>query len=101
MLNFLTESSKDFKETETIGSFSMGQDKNSFDSLYESARDELMMGSIDPMVDINLMLKQPALMESFKDTLLSQLKEDCAEFDPKADSSRYSSLYEQTSALFD
>ena len=101
MLNFLTESSKDFKETETIGSFSLGNDKNSFDALYEEARDELMASSIDPMVDINLMLKQPHLMESFKDTLLSQLKEDCALFDEKAQSGRYSSLYEQTSTLFD
>lgn len=101
MLNFLTESSKNFEETQTIGSFKLGSDKNSFDTMYESARDQLMLGSVDPMVDINLMIKQPALMESFKDTLLSQLKDDCAEYDAKADGSRYATLYEQTATLFD
>lgn len=101
MLNFLTESSKNFTETETIGSFSMGSAKNSFEAMYENAHDQLMVNSIDPMVDINLMIKNPAIMESFKDALLDQLKTDCEEFDAKSDSSRYTSLYEQTSALFD
>lgn len=101
MLNFLTESSKNFEETQTIGSFGLGNEKNSFEAMYERAYDELQGASINPMVDINLMIKNPAIMESFKDTLLSQLKEDCDAFDTKADSSRYSSLYEQTSALFD
>jgi hypothetical protein len=101
MLNFLTESSKNFEETETIGSFSHGSDKNSFESMYEQAFDELSVHSINPMVDINLMIKNNAIMESFKDTLLSQLHDDCKEFDAKADSSRYATLYEQTSTLFD
>ena len=101
MLNFLTESTKNFEETQTIGSFSLGNDKNSFDATFESAYDTLMQSSINPMVDINAMIKQPVIMENFKDTLLSPLKEDCLEFDQKSDSSRYSSLYEQTSALFD
>lgn len=101
MLNFLTESSKNFEETKTIGSFSLGNNKNSFEAMYENAYNDLASSSINPMVDINLMIKNNAIMESFKDTLLAQLKEDCAEFDAKADSSRYSSLYEQTSALFD
>lgn len=101
MLNFLTESSKNFEETKTIGSFSLGNNKNSFEAMYENAFEELAATSINPMVDINLMIKNSAIMESFKDTLLSQLKADCAEYDAAADSSRYSTLYEQTSALFD
>jgi hypothetical protein len=101
MLNFLTESSKNFEETKTIGSFGLGSEKNSFESMYENAYNELASSSINPMVDINLMIKNNAIMESFKDTLLEQLREDCAAFDAKADSTRYSTLYEQTSALFD
>lgn len=101
MLNFLTESTKNFHETETIGSFSLGSDKNSLDSMFEQACDTLMTSNIDPKVDISLMIKQPHIMESFKDALLQPLKDDCAEFDAKADSSRYSTLYEQTAALFD
>lgn len=101
MLSFLTESSKNFQETPTIGGFGLGSNKNSFEAMYENAYDQLMAASINPMVDINLMIKNQAVMESFKDTLLAQLKEDCDEYDAKADSSRYASLYEQTSALFD
>jgi hypothetical protein len=40
-------------------------------------------------------------MEAFKDTLLSQLRDDCTEFEAKGAGDRYTSLYEQTSALFD
>lgn len=101
MLNFLTESSKDFKETETIGAFSLGEDKNSLDSMFENACNELMAGNIDPMVDINLMIKNKALMESYKDTLLSQLQADCDEYAQVEGGSRYATLYEQTSQLFD
>lgn len=101
MLNFLIESSKDFKETDTIGSFSLGNNKNSFEATYERAYDTLMAGNIDPMVDINLMLKNDALMESFKDTLLEPLKEDCEKFAQHECASRYETLYEQTSVLFD
>ena len=103
MLNFLTESSKDFKETETIGSFSRALNKNSFDAMYEEAYNNLMSRSIDPMVDITTMVKNKAIMESFKDTLLSQLAEDSSRIiaEHGEDAGRYATLYEQTSALFD
>ena len=101
MLNFLTESAKDFQETETIGSFSMGSSKNDFDSIYSRAYDTMMEHAIDPKVDINLMIKNKAIMESFKDELLGQLKEDSEKFEGVDGASRYASLYEQTSAMFD
>ena len=101
MLNFLTESAKDFQETETIGSFSMGSAKNDFDSIYSNAYNTMMEQSIDPKVDINLMIKNKAIMESFKDELLSELRNDCAKYEGVDGASRYASLYEQTSAMFD
>lgn len=101
MLSFLTESSKDFKETQTIGSFAMGSHKNDFNAIYENAYNALMESGIDPMVDVNTLVKNSAVMESFKDTLLSQLRDDCTELEAKAETGRYSSLYEQTAALFD
>lgn len=101
MLNFLTESSKDFRETETIGSFSAGIKKNSFDKVFEDAHNTLMQESIDPMVDINLLIKNKSLMETYKDSLLEQLKDDCMRFAGNEEASRYESLYEQTSVLFD
>lgn len=100
MLNFLTESSKDFQETQTIGSFSLGDSKNSFDSMYESAHEALLSQNIDPKVDINLMIKNPMIMESYKDALLGQLEEDCKRYEQDGNA-RYASLYEQTSAMFD
>ena len=100
MLNFLTESSKNFQETETIGSFSMGRSKNSFDVMYEDAHDSLMSQNIDPKVDINLMIKNDVLMETYKDALLDQLKRDCEKYEAEGNP-RYATLYEQTSAMFD
>lgn len=100
MISFLTESSKDFQETQTIGSFSMGNSKNSFDSMFENAHEALMQSSIDPKVDINLMIKNPPIMEAYKDALLSQLEEDCHKYEADGNG-RYASLYEQTSAMFD
>ena len=101
MLNFITEASKNFEETQTIGSFTEGVNKNSFEAMYENAYNILMESSINPMVDINLLIKNDALMESFKDTLLEQLRNDCEVYESQADTGRYASLYEQTSALFD
>jgi hypothetical protein len=59
--------------------------------------------NVDPMVDVNTIIKNEPILESFKDDLLAPLKEDCDRFaaDTSGDSSRYASLYEQTSALFD
>lgn len=101
MLNFLTESSKNFEETSTIGRFNSSSSKNTFDAIYERACNELMENNINPMLDVSEMIKTPAIMEAFKDSLLSQLKDDCAEFEMREPDSRYGSLYEQTEALFD
>lgn len=101
MLSFLTESSKNFKETETIGSFTRGSGKNSFDSIYERACEKLTAEGVNPMLDVNMMINNPAVMETFKDDILSQLKDDCDRYAEIDEGGRYASLYEQTSALID
>ena len=102
MLGFMTESTKDFQETNTLGAFGSGNEKNSFDSVFESAYETLKGSSIDPMVDINLMIKNAPVMEAFKDQLLSQLKDDCERFAAMGDdASRYAQLYENCSQMFD
>ena len=103
MLGFMTESTKDFQETKTIGGFGRGNSKNDLDSIYEAAYENLMRSQINPMVDINLMIKNRPVMESFKEELLSQLKEDCERFDSQIgeDASRYAQLYEDCSQMFD
>lgn len=97
-LSFLTESTNGFAETQTIGSFSAGMAKNSFDAIFENAHAAMLASDIDPMVDINTLIKNDVMMESFKDAVLSQLQDDCAAY---GDDSRYGSLYEQVSAMWD
>ena len=104
-----TKESVDFKETETVGAFNLGSKKNDFDTIYTEAHEDLMAQNINPILDVNLMIKDSAIMESYKDKLLSALEADCKRFDEltTADGERldyghrYGSLYEQTSALFD
>ena len=98
---FLTESTKDFVETPTIGSFNINSDRNSFEDVFEAAHNTLLSAGVDPKVDVNLMIKNDAIMESYKDALLDQLQNDSKELDARSGSSRYSSLYEQTAMLFD
>jgi hypothetical protein len=98
MLSFLTESTKDFKETESIGSFTSAGKKNSFEEIFESAYNQLMAKNINPMVDLSLMVKNPALMDSYKTLVLESLETDCERFE---EGSSYSKLYEQVSALWD
>lgn len=101
MLSFLTESTKDFKETETIGSFSHGFNKNDFDSVYERVCEEFVREGINPMLDVNSLISNNNAMESFKDAILGQLKEDCERYSEIDEGGRYSTLYEQTSAMID
>ena len=101
MLNFMTESTKDFQETTTLGRFTTGNNKNDFDATFKESYDALMSSEINPMTDINMMIKNESIMESFKESLLSQLKEDCEAFAANPDASRYASLYENAAALID
>ena len=101
MLDFITEAARDFKTTETIGSFKLGRAKNDFDAAYERAHDELMENNIDTMLDVDKMVKNEALMEAYKDILLDQLKSDCESYAEMEDASRYATLYDQVSAMWD
>lgn len=100
-LSFLTESSKNFVETPTIGGFSAGSSKNTFDAVFEQAYHDLMEKNIDPMLDVNTIIQNQPIYESYKETLLSQLKDDCDAMADRADGTRYATLYEQTEALLD
>lgn len=100
-LSFLTESSKNFVETPTIGGFSAGSSKNTFDAVFEQAYHNLMEKNIDPMLDVNTIIQNQPIYESYKETLLSQLKDDCDAMADRSDGTRYATLYEQTEALLD
>ena len=77
-LSFLTESTHDFKETRSIGTFRLGESENSFDAIFESAHDKMMSNNINLKVDINKMIHNNRMMHTYRDSLLEQLRNDAA-----------------------
>lgn len=103
MLTFLTESTKDFQETSTIGGFNHGASKNSFDEIFTEAYNNLMGKGVDLMLDVNNLVRNKAILNTFKDQMLGELKTECAEMqaeDPSAFGT-HAYLYEQVSDMFD
>lgn len=102
MLTFLTESSRDFVATETVGGFNAGSNKNTFDDIYTEAYNDMMANGVDMMRDINDLMKNKAKLGSFKDAMLGELKTECAEMESHPeDFGTHASLYEQVSEMFD
>lgn len=99
MLTFLTESTSDFVATETVGGFNNGSQINTFDDIFTEAYNNLLSNSVDLMVDINSLLKNKAKLAAFKDSLLGELKTECANMDDTFGT--HSVLYEQVSDMFD
>lgn len=103
MLTFLTESSKDFKETATVGGFNNGVAKNNFDAIFTESYDNLMNKGVDLMVDVNNLIRNKAVFGAFKDQMLGELKLECANMendDPTAYGT-HASRYQQVSDMFD
>jgi hypothetical protein len=99
MLSFLTESSKSFEETATVGGFLASNDKNSFDGIFTEAYEEMLTAGVDVMSDLNALVKNKVKLERYKDLLLGELKKECAEMDENFGTHRL--LYEQCSDMFD
>lgn len=101
-ISFLTESSRDFQETATIGGFKSGV-SNSFDEIFTEAYDSMLSNGVDVMVDVNTMVKNKAKLKAFKDALLGELQTECAEMqgDDTVDYGTHANLYEQVSDMFD
>lgn len=93
-LNFLTESTKDFKETETIGSFAGSNRVNEFNAVFESAAKFMATKGIDVKADLNTIVKAPAMMTAYKEHVLDGLGLDVT-------NGRERALYEQASQLWD
>jgi hypothetical protein len=101
MLTFLTESSKDFKETATVGGFSAGV-HNSFDDIFTEAYDSMLGNGIDVMVDVNSLVKNKAKTAAFKNALLGELQTECANMaESDTEFGTHEHLYEQVSDMFD
>lgn len=98
MVGFITESGSDFKATPTVGGFRNALDKNDFDAIFSEACDDL--GTVDLKEDINTFIKNPTMIEAFKDTLLSGIQNYC-EGKSVDDIGTFANLYEQVSDIFD
>ena len=103
MLTFLTESSKDFQETTTVGGFNNGTVKNDFDSIFTEAYNNLMGKGVDIMLDVNNFIRNKAILGSLKEQMLGELKLECAEMqnDDAANYGTHAYRYEQVSDMFD
>ena len=67
MNSFLTESTKDFLATETVGGFRSGSNVNSFDDIYNEAYENMLANSTNVIMDTNDLIKNSAKLASFKD----------------------------------
>lgn len=70
---------RDFVVTETVGGFSHGRNKNTFDAIYQESYDNLLANNINIVSDITSMVKKPAVINALKDKLLGTLVKECTE----------------------
>lgn len=96
-LNFLTESSKDFHETATVGGFGMGKSTNTFDELFESTESRMLEAGCDIKRDISQLIANESVMDSYKNAVLATLAQD-AESDQSGHAQR---CYESVEQLWD
>lgn len=98
-----------FEETPTVGGFVNAKNRNTFDDIFQEAADEMTRENINPLVDINAMIKSPAIMEEYKDKLLGTLYEECENWKAAEENDAsgktcygtHTKLYEQVSSMFD
>lgn len=101
MLQFLTESSRDFTETQTVGGF-RNNSASSFDTIFEEAYENMMASGVNVLVDINSLFKNKAQLKAYKDALLTNLAQECAAMEENPDNyGTHVHLYEQVSDMFD
>lgn len=103
MITFLSDSTSDFVATETVGGFTSGSQKNSFDDIFTEAYNTLMANGVDLMVDINSLIKNKAKLKVFKDALLGELQQESVDMKQDMDHEygTHRCLYEQVSDMFD
>lgn len=103
MLGFLSSSSSDFVATETVGGFTSGSQKNSFDDIFTEAYTEMENNGINIMVDVNELLKNKAKLNAYKDALLGELKQESVDMAADVDHEygTHYKLYQQVSDMFD
>ena len=93
-------------ETPVIGSFKLAEETNSFDAVFESARSTIMQEyGLDPMIDINQMIKNKGLMTEYKNLVLAGLMNEHVidPFDANGvhDDPRFEAVRDQINQMWD
>lgn len=97
-LAFLENAS--YEETPTIGGFTYGSEQNTFDACFKEACESMKSQGIDPMMDINQIIRHPEISSVFKDKVLSGIMQESAERQGE-DYGNYANLGQQVDRLFD
>lgn len=104
MIGFLTESTKDFHETETVGGFTNGNNANSFDAIFESAYNDMSAAGIDVKTGVNQLINSnnKSKLQAYKDALLGTLLQESEAMNGDVESyGSHVNLYDQVSDMFD
>ena len=103
MLSFLTESTREFTETPTVGGFVNEKNKNTFDDIFTEAYNNMLSNNVDIMVDVNQIIKNKGILQAYKDALLGELYNESVAMmqDTDGEYGTHAHLYEQVSEMFD
>lgn len=97
---------KEFVESVSVGGFVNAKTGNNFDDIFKESVENLSRQGIDPLCDINELLKSEPIMEAYKQELLGTLKDECdAMMESEAVEGKeygvHGKLYDQVSMMFD
>lgn len=102
MVSFLSESTNDFQVTETVGGFNYGSQTNNFDDIYTETYNDMLANGVNILQDVTDIVKNPAKISAFKDSLLGTLKQESEEMAQEPEKfGTHACLYEQVSDMFD
>lgn len=102
MVSFLSESTNDFQVTETVGGFNYGSQTNNFDDIYTETYNDMLANGVNILQDVTDIVKNPAKISAFKDSLLGTLKQESEEMSQEPEKfGTHACLYEQVSDMFD
>lgn len=87
-------------ETPTFGGFSLGADLNSFDVNFKEACDVMSAAGINPLLDINQIVRNPEISKKFTELMSSGIVAECANRDP-AEWGTYANIGESVTLMLD
>lgn len=103
MISFLTESTRDFEDTPTVGGFLANGNKNSFDDIFTEAYNDMLSQNLDIKIDVNQLIRQKGALKAYKDALLGELYKESEDMmaDPDGMYGTHANIYQQVSDMFD